>query len=352
MAKGKRQASRSIKKMTRIYLSFILITSLILSVFAVIWANDIFALIKKDEVISIEIPPDATTGKVAKILDKAGVIEYGSIFTLFTNFTVKKPQYVSGKYELNSKMDYRAIISTVRKNPNSKNVVRITIPEGYTVSQIIDELVDKNVATRVELEDTASNYKYKHNFLQDIPLGKNRLEGYLFPDTYEFYENDNPVMVFNKMLNNFSAKVDDDIWARASSMGLSKHQVITIASLIEREAKIEDEQVKISAVIHNRLKSKEYPYLQVDASVLYAVGHKNELSKEDLKVKSPYNTYTNKGLPPGPIAGPGYAAIYAAVNPEKSSNYFYVAKKDGTHIFTKTLDEHNRAIATIREKGE
>lgn len=352
MAKGKRQASKSVKRMTRIYLSFILITSLLLSALAVVWGNDVFALIKKDNVISIEIPDGASTGKVAKILDKAGVIEYGSIFTIFTSITTKKPQYVPGKYELNSKMDYRAIISTIRKNPNSKNVVRVTIPEGYTVAQIIDELVDKNVASREALEDTASNYKYKHTFLGDIPLGKNRLEGYLFPDTYEFYENDNPVMVFNKMLNNFAGKVDDDIWAKASSLGISKHKVITIASLIEREAKVPEEQPRISAVIQNRLKSKEYPYLQIDASVLYAVGHKDALSKEDLKVKSPYNTYTNKGLPPGPIASPGYSAIYAAVHPAKSNDYFYVAKKDGTHVFSKTLDEHNRAIQAIKEKGE
>ncbi len=156
--------------------------------------------------------------------------------------------------------------------------------------------------------------------------------------------------VLNVMLNNFDTKYDEQIEEGAKELGLTTHEVVVIASLIEREAKEADEFSKISGVIHNRLNnSEEYPYLQIDASLQYAVGHNNPLTEEDLKLDSPYNLYTNKGLPPGPICNPGYNALYAATHPDDHGYYYYVAMPDGTHLFAETNSEHNRNRERAKE---
>ncbi len=202
------------------------------------------------------------------------------------------------------------------------------------------------------LDDALNNYAFKHDFLKDEqPPKENWLEGYLFPDTYEFVQDSKqPIYeVLNVMLNNFDTKYDEQIEEGAKELGLTTHEVVVIASLIEREAKEADEFSKISGVIHNRLNNnEEYPYLQIDASLQYAVGHNNPLTEEDLKLDSPYNLYTNKGLPPGPICNPGYNALYAATHPDDHDYYYYVAMPDGTHLFAETNSEHNRN----RERAE
>ena len=145
------------------------------------------------------------------------------------------------------------------------------------------------------------------------------------------------------MLNNFDKKYDKQIQAGAEELGLSTREVVIIASLIEREAKQSDEFAKISGVIHNRLNNKEqFPHLQIDAALQYAVGHNNRLTDADKKLDSPYNLYLHEGLPPGPICNPGYNALYAATHPEEHDYYYYVAMPDGTHLFAKSNSQHNK----------
>lgn len=334
------------------YLFIILLVSTLLTGIVIVLSNDVFAFVKEDRVISVTIPEKASVGDVSKVLDKNGVINYGLLFQLFVSLTVKDAEFKAGDYPLNSQMDYRAILNVLRKNPNARNTVTVIIPEGWTISQIKTELLEKKVCTATDLSDVLRNYPFKHEFLpKDLQVAENRLEGYLFPDTYEFYENDKAVNVINKMLNNFDNKLDDGIRELAESRGQSIKDTVIIASLIEREAKLEDEQSVISGVIHNRLNSKKYPNLEIDAALQYALGtHKEKLSTEDTKIDSPYNTYINKGLPPGPIANPGFGALYAAVNPDKHDYYFYVAKSDGSHIFSKTYDEHKAAIKKVENE--
>lgn len=148
------------------------------------------------------------------------------------------------------------------------------------------------------------------------------------------------------MLNNFGNKYDADIKSGAENLGRSMHDIVTIASLIEREAQRDDERARIAGVIYNRLNnSSEFPYLQVDASVLYGLGRTGgKLSDEDLKSDSEYNLYNHKGLPPGPICNPGYASLYAASHPEDNNYYYYVAMPDGSHLFASSYEEHERNI--------
>ena len=340
------------------YVLFVIGVSLILSGCIVIFANDAFALVKEDQEITISVPEDASKQDVAKLLKEQGVIKYPFIFNVFAKFSGAEKPFNTGLTTLNSNMDYRAIISALqRKRTAEKVTVSVTIPEGYTNDQIIERLVEKKVCTEEELRDVIKNYDFDYDYIKALEKTENRLEGYLFPDTYDFYNASSEATVINKMLRRFDQLFTDEHRRLCAEMGYSVELVqaaekndmsikdaVIIASLIEREAKLSSEQATISGVIQNRLSSKDYPKLQIDATIQYILGHKGALTNEDLKIDSPYNTYLYDGLPPGAIANPGLDALTAAVNPEKHDYYFYVAKPDGSHIFSKTYNEHLTAI--------
>ena len=327
------------------YVLFVIGVSLILSGCIVIFANDAFALVKEDQEITISVPEDASKQDVAKLLKEQGVIKYPFIFNVFAKFSGAEKPFNTGLTTLNSNMDYRAIISALqRKRTAEKVTVSVTIPEGYTNDQIIERLVEKKVCTEEELRDVIKNYDFDYDYIKALEKTENRLEGYLFPDTYEFYVDDTPENVIGKFLKNFDKKFSVELVQAAEKNDMSIKDAVIIASLIEREAKLSSEQATISGVIQNRLSSKDYPKLQIDATIQYILGHKGALTNEDLKIDSPYNTYLYDGLPPGAIANPGLDALTAAVNPEKHDYYFYVAKLDGSHIFSKTYNEHLKAI--------
>ena len=289
---------------------------------------------------------------MSKILKENGVIKFPWAFRLYSSLK-HYDEFKSGKFELDTSMDYGQIINNLMRVSTYTETVEVTIPEGYTLAQIAELMENSMVCSKDDLLETAATYEFKHDFLQDIPMEENRLEGFLFPDTYEFYKNDKPVNVLNKMLNNFNSKYSDDLQKAAEETGYSMYEIITIASMVEREAVLASEQSTIAGVIMNRLNdSADFPYLNIDATVQYALGeHKSALTSEDLKVDSPYNTYIYKGLPKGPICNPGMGAILASINPESHNYYYYVASGDesGSHIFSKTLEEHNQARESVKQ---
>ena len=333
-----------------LYVVFIISVSVILSCAAIFVANDVLALVKEDTKISFRVAEDTTVGALSEQLEEDGVIKYSRVFQLFVKFAKKDRNVMAGEYELSPSMDY-AQIAMVLRNADDTQTVNVTIPEGYTLEQIRETLLKNKVCTEDVLERAFSDYPFKHTFLADRqPPADNWLEGYLFPDTYTFVMNTDDAVhdVVNKMLNRFDEMYDEKIQSAAEELGLSVHEVVTIASLIEREARAEDEFAKISGVIQNRLNNPtEFPKLQIDATVQYAVGHKAELTSADLAVDSPYNTYLYDGLPPGPICCPGYSALYAATHPEQHNYYYYVAKSDGTHLFATTYSQHQENIAAV-----
>lgn len=334
------------------YVLFVLGVSMLLSAFIILTANDVFALIKPEFSTVIEVENDVTVEEMAGILKEKEVIEYPWAFRLYSALK-KYETFESGKFELDSNMDYGQIINSLRRVSSYTETVTVTIPEGYTLKQIAQLMEDSMVCSQKDFLETAATYPYKHDYLQDIPMEELRLEGFLFPDTYEFYKNDKPVNVINKMLNNFDVKYSDDIIEYAEATGYTMQEIITIASMVEREAVKESEQKTIAGVIINRLEhSADFPYLNIDATVQYALPeHKAALTTEDLKIDSPYNTYIYKGLPKGPICNPGMGAILAAIQPEEHKYYYYVAtgEEDGGHIFSRTLEEHNEARAQVEK---
>lgn len=344
--KKRTKKKRSTRHNSLLYLIGILLVSAVLATTGILLGNDLFALAKEDREITVTIPEDATVGQVSKLLDKSGVVNYGSFFRLFTTIIYRDVTFRPGMWTLNSNMDYRHIVNEIRLTNRSTQTV--TIPEGYTIEQIIDTLVENGLSSKDELTSVLQDGEFNYDFLPD-DLGNetNRLEGYLFPDTYEFYVKEEAVSALSRLLDNFYYWIFEDEEMVEMMEGEDLKEIITVASLIEKETDGTDRET-IASVIYNRLNhSAETAYLlQIDASLVYAAGR--EITQDDYKnLDSPYNLYTHQGLPPTPIANPGLASIKAALNPEKTNYYFYALDVNGEfgtpnrHVFSKTLADHN-----------
>jgi len=344
---GKRTTTRRTTKKNRmatwIYLAFVMGVSMILATMIIGAANEIFAFKRPETQAEINVPQDATLKEVTKMLKDADIIDHPMLFKMFVGITKKEHSFVPGIHVLRANMDYRALVRSLTRKTSGVQTVSVTIPEGYEINQIIDLLIEYRVIEREEFEEALKNGDFEYSFLGSLKKGElGRLEGYLFPDTYEFYIGDKANRVIEKMLKNFEKRYDETMQAQAKKLGMSTHEVITLASIIERETTGKDRKL-ISSVFHNRLDSGNYPYLQSCATVLYALGERKErLTVEDTKVDHPYNTYQNKGLPPGPIASPGLDSIEAALYPAESDYLFFALQEDGTHKFSKTYAEHQK----------
>lgn len=326
------------------YFGFVLCVSVILASLGWLAANDVLSLNKP--IVSAEITVDdpgegrnVDIEKIAQQLHEKGIIEYKGLFKVFSRFADADEKIDPGTYELNSGLDYRALVAGMQQYTGWSGVyretVKVMIPEGKTVRESFEILAQNGVCSADKLMEAAAELDFDYDFLADNPLeGEKRLEGYLFPDTYEFYVDSEPRSVIEKLLDNFDSKVTDEMFRQAEAMGYSMHDIITVASLIEMEAGTNEERATIASVIYNRLNSNYYPYLQIDASVIYALGErKEEITYNDRMINDPYNTFMYEGLPPGAIANPGLASIRAALAPEETGYYFYALGKGGSHEF-------------------
>lgn len=344
----RRRKKRSGLSGAAIYAIFVIGVSALLACIGWVAANDVLALNKPEKTATITITNDDSFGDVAEKLKDEGLIEYKFLFNLFATFTRSKDDVVAGTFTLNTDMDYRALLSGMSANSATRATVTVTIPEGYTVDQIFTLLEEKGVASVEDLQDMAANQDYAFSFLQDLELGDyHRLEGYLYPDTYEFTTPQNPLYVINKMLVRFDEQFTDAMRQEVADSGRTIHEIITIASMIEKETDGND-RADIASVIYNRLNNPSggtQGYLQIDATLAYINGGKVP-TEADKSIDSPYNTYLYKGLPAGPISNPGLESIKAAMNPNSTSYYYYALGDDGVHHFFKTLREQQNFIAT------
>jgi UPF0755 protein len=344
----RRRKKRSGLSGAAIYAIFVIGVSALLACIGWVAANDVLALNKPEKTATITITNDDSFGDVAEKLKDEGLIEYKFLFNLFATFTRSKDDVVAGTFTLNTDMDYRALLSGMSANSATRATVTVTIPEGYTVDQIFTLLEEKGVASMEDLQDMAANHDYAFSFLQDLELGDyHRLEGYLYPDTYEFTTPQNPLYVINKMLVRFDEQFTDAMRQEVADSGRTIHEIITIASMIEKETDGND-RADIASVIYNRLNNPSggtQGYLQIDATLAYINGGKVP-TEADKSIDSPYNTYLYKGLPAGPISNPGLESIKAAMNPNSTSYYYYALGDDGVHHFFKTLREQQNFIAT------
>lgn len=295
--------------------------------------------INDQTVIELTISEGSNAKEVAGLLKAKDLIRSEKAFLKYCRREHLDARLKAGSFSLSRSMNIEQISNQLVAGQNTKN--KITVPEGYTVKEIGRLLQEKkNISPQAWQQALQDNYDYE--FLP--PKNRlNRLEGYLYPDTYVLAEKADAHAIIEQMLANFESRWNREFAAQVSGSSIGRHEVIIIASMIEREAQQADERKRIAGVIYNRL-AINMP-LQIDATVLYSLGtHKNIVENKDLKVDSPYNTYMYPGLPVGPIACPGSASIAAALQPEKHNYYFYVSRGDGSHQFSTTFAEHQAAI--------
>jgi UPF0755 protein len=354
-----------------IYVCCVLAASVLLALGAWKCADDVLALTKPDRTVTVTIQDGASISDVSRELQEQGLIKYPWLFKFYCWFSHAEKKIDPGTYELNNLYDYHALVNGMIETSGDRAVVTITVPEGTESAEVFQMLADKGVCTLEQLQDTAANHEYDYKFLQELPYGdQKRLEGYLFPDTYDFYVGDDPVNVIDKFLKNFDSKITDDMYTALDTLNaqlaekmktggftdeeianskLSMHDIIIVASLVEKETAKTSESATIASVIYNRLCSKLYPCLQIDATIQYVLDERKEvLTNADKSILSPYNTYTNAGLPAGPIANPGINSIRAALYPAETSYYFYALGADGVHHFSETYYEHQAFLDTLQ----
>ncbi len=307
--------------------------------------------------IEITIPRGSSTSDIANILKENEIISWPSIFKLQSKINGYDDTYMSGKHIVSKDLNYDQLMRVLSSNPVSINV---TIREDYYLDQVLDTLSNKKLIDKNNFIKSMKNEKFDYDFIEQIPEREDKLEGYLFPDTYFFDPNSTDREIITKFLDNFDTKFKLDYYARAQELNMTVDQIITLASIIEKEATLPEEKSIISSVFHNRLKSKDpsLKKLQTDATLQYILYKKEgkikeKLSTKDTQIDHPYNTYIYEGLPPGPICNPGLESIEAALYPDEESLYYYfVARGDGSHEFSKTLSEHEAAVKKYSETIE
>ena len=353
-----------------VYVCCVLAASVLLAIGGWRCADDMLALTRENVAVNVTVPENATIAQVSAELKDKGLIQYEWLFKFYCWFSKAERKIDPGTYELRGAYDYHALVNGMVRTSGDRATATVMIPEGYECEDIFALLAENGVCTVEQLEDAAANHEYDYAFLADLPYGqKNRLEGYLFPDTYEFYVGDDPVNVLDKFLRRFDSKVTEEMHAAVDELNaklaekmaangftdgeiaeakLDMHDVIIVASLIEKETAKASESPSIAAVIYNRLCSKLYPCLEIDATIQYALDERKEvLSNADKGIISPYNTYKNAGLPAGPISNPGIASIRAALYPAESDDYFYALGNDGVHHFSRTYYEHQDFLESL-----
>ena len=328
------------------YFGFVICVSVILASVGWLAADDVLSLNKDYVEAEVYVGEELDMKQVSAELYNKGLIKYPRLFRLFAKLMNAETKMDPGVYKLSTKLDYNAMVHAMHQsesNIEERATVTVMIPEGKTLKQTFQIRADHGVCPYETLLECAANHEFKYDFLEDLPYGSDtRLEGYLFPDTYQFYAPSDPEDAIDKFLSNFNSKVNMEMRLQAGEMGYSLHEIITVASLVEMEAGKDAERPTIASVIYNRLNSSYYPYLQIDATIQYALEERKEsLTNADLEIDSPYNTYKYTGLPPGPIANPGLASIRAALAPESTGYYFYALNKSGSHNFFATMDQFN-----------
>lgn len=340
-----------------------------------IWicATDVLAFGREDKSVTVTIYESDSIEQITDKLYRAGLIKYRDLFKLYAKFAVDEGEIHPGMWDLNTKYDYHALVKMMSPS-SSREVIKVLIPEGYTCRQIFALLEENKVCTSQDIAAYVANGELDdYWFLDGIPRGdKYCLEGFLFPDTYEFYKNDSPKNVIHKMLNNFDNRFDEEMrWQIDQLNGLladtmrangkdegyiASHlftirDVVNVASMVEKETSSAEESFTIASVIYNRLFNwgGTPAYLNIDATIVYALDGKNDLTAEDLRVDSPYNTYLHTGMTPGPISNPGLSSLKAALNPAQTDFYFYVLDPAlGSHHFSRTQEEHEAFRDTLR----
>lgn len=333
------------------YYGAILIAAVLLSCWICHIGNEVLGLVRPDKEITVMIEEGQTSVKaVAKALKQAQIIDHPNVFFLYSKLK-KSGDFFEGEFTLNCKSDYNQLIRALKRDPAKKDKVTFTIKEGYTQEDLVTTLCDSlEYLEREELENVLQNYDFSEfAFAAHLPERNYRLEGYLYPDTYEMYEGESAVAVVRRILSRFEEKVlTDETMKKISDSDYDLDEVITLASILQKESGKNPK--KAAGVYLNRLESETVPYLESQATVAYILpaGH-GEITETDIRTSDPYNTYRNKGLPEGPIANPSEEMILAVLDAEETEDLYFVTREDGEMFFTQSRVEH---LLNLKKAGE
>lgn len=361
-----------------LYMAVVLIISAYLSYYIIQAGNDMFALKTGDAPINVTIPEGATEEDVISLLMDRGLVDSEWAFSFYLKHYKDDDEliFIPGEHTLNTNMNYSQLLAALTINPRERKTVTLTFPEGFTVDEIIDLFVKNGVGTREGFIEAINNYPYKHEFVRLLDESGwpetrvYRLEGYLYPDTYDFYTDTEEYLAINKLLNNFNDKIWVD-WKTTyaevcAEQGLSLDDIVTLASMVQAEGKTAEDFEYISYVFHNRLNhSRDFPNLESDATIQYAfalagMDRVQDASQINIEFDSPYNTYRYEGLPPGAICNAGLDPFLAAIYPsppldenERAINaYFFVSNDAGKTYYAATVSAHERNKERVKRENE
>jgi UPF0755 protein len=298
--------------------------------------------------VEVAVPRGTTTAGVGKILAGQGVIRNATLFRLYAQYR-GRTSLLAGRYEMPTNLSYDAALDLLERGPAIPAQQRLTIPEGFRLTQVAERVGTLPERSAAEFLRLATSGTVRSRF---EPPDSTNLEGLLFPETYNFDLDDDETEILSRMVDTFDQVATEvGIQNSQEQVGVSPYEAIIIASLIEREAKLDSERAKVARVIYNRLQKADMA-LQIDATIVYAEGGITRVLNEDLEEDGPYNTYTRKGLPPTPIAMPGRESLAAALSPEPGDWLYYVVTgTDGSSSFATTYREHQRNIRLAKERG-
>lgn len=336
------------------------IMSIVLASVALSCINDVLAINRDGEkVIEVTLPNDADTKSALKVLDEVGLIKNRLFCNVFLSIMGESDEgYLPGVYYFTDNLGVEKMIDRFKTSSTRGAMISITIPEGYTIDQIFERLEKNNVCTSEALFKTIDSIDFSEEYsfiakLDDKEERYHAIEGYMFPATYEFEQGADPATVIRKFLNTFANRWTEEYAARAAELGMTTDDVITLASIIEKEGANHEQFTLISSVLHNRLnRSGLYPTLDCDSTKDYVTNTVSQRIKATSKINAfilAYNTYECAGLPVGAICNPGTAAIEAALNPDASQYYFFAHDKNKKIYMASTLQEHNSNLRTIQK---
>ncbi|MBE6732366.1 MAG: endolytic transglycosylase MltG [Ruminococcaceae bacterium] len=329
-----------------VWVVMVVLVGITLASYLIEGANDFFAVGRGEGQATVIIPEDVTAEELAEILYINDAIEKKEFFNIFCTVTADMEYFEPGTYVLDKNMDYQGIISYLQGGQENLEVVTVTFQEGMTVLEVAEKLEKNGVASKEEILEACKSQDFNnYDMIERIENDDDRyylLEGYLFPDTYDFYLNENVDSVLGKMLYNFQIRITSDVYEKIENSGYTLEEIITLASIIQAEAANKADMYMISAILHNRLEngaSMDIYTLGCDCTVFYPYQEKSDAPNG---FNSDYNTYDIEGLPAGPVCSPGLDAIKAAVSPsdEGAGYYYFCHDSDGNPYYARTASEH------------
>ena len=338
-----------------VWISMILLVSIALTRYLMVGVDDLLAVSRASGSAQVELEENCSVGDVADALKEQGVINNSFFFTMYCLVTGADDGFGQGSFTLDTNLDYEAIINYLQTTGNRQDVVTITFPEGLSLLEVAQKLEENEVCTVEEVLEAANSGEYdNYDFINAIDNEEDRyykLEGYLFPDTYDFYKGEDPKIALGKMINNCQNRFSKETRDEIQEQGYTIDQVLTLASIVQAEATDEKDMRMVAGILINRLEngaSRDIYRLECDSTTYYPYRSKSQVpEKERDTFKSTYDTYTIEGLPPGPICNPGMDAIQAVLEPssESAGMYYFCHDADGNAYYASTWSQHEANLA-------